>query len=75
MLIRCGGEQPARARALSEQARRAVAEIGPECGDWRLVSLTMVRARTLPFGSAQDRRGGGPGWTGVTEYRARLLKA
>ena len=66
VLIRCGGERPGRVRALMEMARQAVAAIGPDCGEWRLVSLVMLRSRTV--------RGSGPSWTGVAEYRARLLK-
>lgn len=74
LLIRCGGERPGRVRQLMEMARQAVVAIGPDCGEWRLVSLVMLRSRTMPFGSAQDRRGSWPSWTGVAEYRARLLK-
>jgi hypothetical protein len=66
VLIRCGGERPGRARELSELARRAVAEIGPAVGGWRLVTLIPVRSRVL--------RAPGPSWTGAAEFRARMLR-
>jgi len=67
LLVRCGGEAPGRVRALVAHARERVAGIGPELQGWRLVSLTMMRARTI--------REAGPRWTGVVEYRARMLAA
>jgi hypothetical protein len=74
VLIRCGGERPGRARQLSYAARSAVEAIGPQLGAWRLVSLAMLRSRVLA-----TREGGrsepGPGWTGVVEYRARMLRS
>ena len=72
--IRCGGERPGRARALSHAARSAVEAIGPEVGAWRLVSLAMLRARVVATRDAA-RRGEGPGWIGTVDYRARLLRA
>ena len=75
LLIRCGGEGPARARALSEAARAAIARIGPELGEWRLVSLAMLRARVVATAGTAARKAPEPGWTGVVEYRARLLRA
>ncbi len=72
VLVRCGGESPARARTLAEGARAALAGLGPEMGGWRLVSLAMMRARTLPFG--RDRKEAGRGWTGFIDYRARMLR-
>jgi hypothetical protein len=73
VLIRCGGERHGRARALSYAARAAVEAIGPQLGPWRLVSLAMLRSRVV---AARDggRSGQGPGWTGVVEYRARMLR-
>lgn len=53
-------------RRLSAAARAVIAAIGPELDGWRLVSLAMVRARTV--------RAPGPGWTGIIDYRARLLE-
>ena len=69
VLIRCGGERPDRARALSSAARGAVEAIGPVLGGWRLVSLAMLRARVAP-GRKEER----PGWAAMTEFRARLLR-
>jgi hypothetical protein len=69
VVIGCGGERPDRARALSEAARAAVAAIGPELARWRLVSLVLMRARVVPAARREER----PGWTGVMDYRARML--
>jgi hypothetical protein len=66
LLIQCGGEAPGRVRGLLEAARQAVAAIGAIDG-WQLVTLVPVRARTV--------REPGPRWTGVAEYRARMLRA
>lgn len=65
--IGCSGEGPGRARKLLETARERIEAIGPELGGWRLVTLAMVRARTV--------REDGPGWRGLVDYRARMLKA
>lgn len=63
----CGGEAPGRVRGLLGAARESVEAIGPELdAGWRLVTLVMVRARTL--------REDGPRWRGSVDYRARLLK-
>jgi len=70
VVIRCGGEQPDRTRALSSAARAAVKAIGPTLGGWRLVSLALMRARVAPAARKEER----PGWTGTTDYRARLLR-
>jgi hypothetical protein len=75
VLIRCGGERPVRARALSHAARAAVEAIGPELPRWRLVSLAMLRTRVVAATGNGARKGEGPGWTGVIDYRARLLRA
>ena len=71
LLIRCDAESPARARALSGEARAAMEAIGPQLnGGWRLVGLVMMRARVVAAGRKEER----PGWTGVVDYRARLLR-
>jgi hypothetical protein len=70
VVIRCGGERPDRTRALSSAVRTAVEAIGPAIGGWQLVSLALVRARVVPAGRKEAR----PGWTGVIDYRARLLR-
>ncbi len=69
VLLRCGGERPDRARALSGAARSAVEKLGPVVSGWRLVSLAMLRARLTP--ARKEER---PGWTAMIEYRARLLR-
>lgn len=66
VLIRCGGEQPKRARQLTGLARQALAAIGPDCGEWRLVTLILMRSRVL--------RAPGPSWTGAAEFRARMIR-
>jgi hypothetical protein len=66
VLIRCGGEEAGPARRLAAAARERVAAVEPELQGWRLVSLAMMRARTL--------REPGPRWTAVVEYRARMLR-
>jgi len=65
VVVRCRGEAPGRVRQLAIAARERVAGLGPELAGWRLVSLAMMRARTL--------REPGPRWTAVAEYRARML--
>lgn len=70
VVVRCAGERPDRARALSSAARAAVEAIGPALGGWRLVSLVMMRGRVMPAPRREER----PGWTGVADYRARLLR-
>ena len=74
VLIRCGGERPGRARALSYAAHSAVEAIGPQLGAWQLVSLAMLRSRVVATREG-GRGGAGPGWTGVVEYRARMLRS
>jgi hypothetical protein len=69
LLVRCGGERPDRARALSGGVRRAVEKLGPVVSGWRLVSLAMLRSRVTP--ARKEER---PGWTAMVEYRARLLR-
>ena len=66
IVLTCGGESPARARALSQKIRAAVAPVRPDLGGWTLVSMAMLRSRVL--------REAGPTWTAVVEYRARMVK-
>ncbi len=66
--IACGGEQPGRVRGLIAAARARLEAIGPEPGSgWRLVTLAMVRSRSV--------REDGPRWRGSLDYRARMLRA
>ncbi len=67
VVISCGGEAPGRLRGLMQAVRGALGAVPPELDGWRLVNLTMMRARTV--------RGEEPRWTGSVEYRARLLAA
>ena len=67
IVLKCGGEAPARARILGERIRSAVAEVGPDLDGWGLVSLAMLRSRVLSEA--------GPKWTAVIEYRARMIRA
>ena len=66
ILVTCGGEAPGRARLLGGRIRAAIAAVGPELGGWTLVSMAMLRSRVL--------REAGPKWTGVLEYRARMMR-
>jgi len=65
--LRDSGERPERAQAFAEVAE-AVLEAGLEIEGWRLVTLALVRARTLAEG-----RGGRMGWAVALDYRARML--
>lgn len=59
-------EQPARLHRLADAAE-AAAVSGPEVSDWQLVSLRLVRRRTV-------RDVAGP-WATAIDFRARLLAA
>lgn len=65
--LRDRGERPDRARAFAEVAEAAI-EAGLEVEGWYLVTLVMVRRRTVAEG-----RGGGAGWAVAIDYRARML--
>lgn len=62
--IRDGGEAAERLHGLAEAAEAAIAGIGGEMSGWRVVSLVLLRSRTV------RERGG---WAAVSEYRARML--
>jgi hypothetical protein len=64
---RDAGERPDRAEALAEVAE-AVIEAGLEVEGWRLVTLALLRRRTVATG-----RGAQAGWAVAVEYRARML--
>lgn len=66
--LRDSGERPERAQAFAEVAEAAL-EAGLEVEGWRLVTLALVRARTVAEG-----RGGRMGWAVALDYRARLLE-
>lgn len=60
------GERPARLRALMAAAEAALDGIPVELDGWRLVNLVFLRGRMLRSNVAA--------WSGVIEYRARMLK-
>ena len=65
--LRDSGERPDRAQAFAEVAEAAL-EAGLEVEGWYLVTLVMVRRRTVAEG-----RGGKAGWAVAIDYRARML--
>ena len=65
--LRDSGERPERAQAFAEVVESALAA-GLDVEGWRLVTLALMRARTVAEG-----RGGRMGWAVVIDYRARLL--
>ncbi len=67
VILRDSGERPERAEAFADVAEAAV-EAGLEVEGWRLVTLALVRRRTVAEG-----RGGGGRWAVVVEFRARML--
>ena len=67
VILRDSGERPDRAQAFAEVAEATI-EAGLEVEGWRLVTLAMVRRRTVAEG-----RGGKGGWAVAIDWRARLL--
>lgn len=65
--LRDAGERPDRAQAFAYVAEAAI-EAGLEVEGWQLVTLALVRRRTLAEG-----RGGRAGWAVAIDYRARML--
>ena len=65
--LRDRGERPDRAQAFADVAEAAV-EAGLEVEGWRLVSLALVRRRTVAEG-----RGVGAGFAVAIDWRARML--
>ncbi|HEX8307901.1 MAG TPA: DUF3168 domain-containing protein [Allosphingosinicella sp.] len=61
------GERPDRAQAFADVVEAAV-EAGLDVEGWRLVTLALVRRRTVAEG-----RGGKAGWAVAIEFRARML--
>jgi Protein of unknown function (DUF3168) len=69
VIVRDSGERPVRLRALMNDVEAAL-EAGPEAAGWKVVTFVWLRSRSL-------REGRAPGpveWTGVSEYRARMLE-
>jgi hypothetical protein len=65
--LRDAGERPERAQAFAEVVESAI-EAGLDVEGWRLVTLALLRRRTVAEG-----RGGGAGWAVAIDYRARML--
>ncbi len=65
--LRDSGERPERAQAFADVAEAAV-EAGLDLEGWRLVTLALVRRRTVAEG-----RGSGARWAVAIEFRARML--
>lgn len=65
LTIRDQGERPDRVRRLMRDVETALLDMARAAGDWRIVSLVFLRSRMV--------REPGPGWAGVSEFRARLL--
>jgi hypothetical protein len=65
--LRDSGERPERAQAFADVAEAAV-EAGLDLEGWRLVTLALVRRRTVAEG-----RGGKAGWAVAIDWRARML--
>jgi hypothetical protein len=68
--VRDAGERPVRLLGLMGEAEAAL-EAPPAAEGWQVVTFAWLRSRTL-------REGRTPGpveWTGVAEYRARMLEA
>lgn len=65
--LRDSGERPERAQAFADVVESAM-EAGLDVEGWRLVTLALVRRRTVAEG-----RGGPAGWVVAIEFRARML--
>lgn len=65
--LRDSGERPDRVQAFAEVVEAAI-EAGLDVEGWRLVTLALVRSRTIAEG-----RGGQAGWAVAIDYRARML--
>lgn len=65
--LRDAGERPDRAQAFAGVAEAAI-EAGLEVEGWYLVTLVLVRRRTVAEG-----RGGKAGWAVAIDWRARML--
>lgn len=65
--LRDSGERPERAQAFADVVEAAM-EAGLDVEGWRLVTLALLRRRTVAEG-----RGGRAGWAVAIEFRARML--
>ncbi|HEX8240001.1 MAG TPA: DUF3168 domain-containing protein [Allosphingosinicella sp.] len=67
VILRDSGERPERAQAFADVVESAIGA-GLDVEGWRLVTLALVRRRTVAEG-----RGGRMGWAVALDYRARML--
>jgi len=65
--LRDSGERPERAQAFADVVEAAL-EAGLDVEGWRLVTLALLRRRTVAEG-----RGGRMGWAVAIDFRARML--
>ena len=70
--VRDAGERPGRLLALLEAARAAI-EAGLAAERWQIVTLAWQRTRSAREGKAPV--GADTVWTGVVEFRARMLRS
>ncbi len=67
VIVRDGGERPARLRLLAGAVEEAIEAIDREPGEgWHIVTLAFVRGRIV--------RDGGDHWASVSEFRVRMLR-
>ena len=68
ILLRDGGERPARLRALAGAAEDAIEAMPGALGEgWRIVSLVLLRSRIVREGDSR--------WMAASEYRVRMLRS
>jgi hypothetical protein len=65
--LRDSGERPDRVQAFADVVEAAI-DAGLDVEGWRLVTLVLVRIRTVAEGGA-----GKAGWAVAIDYRARML--
>jgi hypothetical protein len=62
-----------RLRRLTAEAEAALAALGGDLGEWRVVSFAFLRSRMVADGGSRGASQP-PGWASVSEYRARMLR-
>ena len=66
LIVRDEGEGPARLHGVMRDVEAAVEGMARDLDGWRVASLTFLRSRVL--------RAGDGSWTGVVEYRFRVME-
>lgn len=66
------GASPARLGDMLARVDAILRNLSGEAGAWRIVTIRFVRSRIAPVGQAQKTGGG---WTGLADYRARVVPA